>query len=257
MFRNSLLSFIILSSPLVAFSFTQHSQLALTPVQSAALSLARVAPAEIQSRFSSSTETFFKSSSFTALGSSPSETVDTTAATEAAESTSKKPLPLSTRKAVVIGTVLAMTSGFINGACASGFFSPSQFTAAVTGTWTNSALALAKGQNQVFIKLAKYLFMFMSGSTIAGLFVPEPVPFEVTDPKGVACSFGVGSLCLAVAGVMAKTGGLSSESILSLCFIANGIQNSLTSAFTANLCRTTHFSGITSDIGTFLSLIHI
>ncbi|KAL3929362.1 MAG: hypothetical protein SGBAC_012244 [Bacillariaceae sp.] len=164
----------------------------------------------------------------------------------------KKTVSLSTKTAVAAGTILALTSGFVNGACVTGAFSASQATAAVTGTWTNAAIAAAKGQNVRFLLLAKYLFSFMAGSAIAGLLVPEPVPFEVSNPKGTAASFGVGALALSVAGIMAKSGGLASESILCLCFIANGIQNSLTSALTANLCRTTHFSGITSDIGTFL-----
>jgi Protein of unknown function (DUF1275) len=37
-----------------------------------------------------------------------------------------------------------------------------------------------------------------------------------------------------------------------LCAVANGIQNSITSVHTGNLCRTSHYTGISSDMGTFL-----
>lgn len=36
-----------------------------------------------------------------------------------------------------------------------------------------------------------------------------------------------------------------------LIVLVTGMQNSMTSTHTANLCRTSHYSGITSDIGTF------
>ena len=40
-----------------------------------------------------------------------------------------------------------------------------------------------------------------------------------------------------------------------LAAMANGIQNSLTSTTTGNLVRSTHFSGITSDMGTFMGQV--
>jgi uncharacterized membrane protein YoaK (UPF0700 family) len=40
-----------------------------------------------------------------------------------------------------------------------------------------------------------------------------------------------------------------------LAAIANGIQNSVSSTYTANLCRTTHMSSMSSDIGTFLGQV--
>ncbi|CAJ1939045.1 unnamed protein product [Cylindrotheca closterium] len=261
MFKRSVLSFLLLTAPSVS-AFSQQRTPAFSVQSQNGLSYARTAAV------TSSTDLFNKRTSFTQLASSKaSDAVDKVAdqadkvadkadsvADSAQEfaSTLKKPISISTKNAVVMGTALALTSGFINGACVTGFFSASQATAAVTGTWTNAAIALSKGQNMKFFTLARYLFAFMSGSTIAGLLVPNAAPFELANPKGAAASFGIGALCLTVAGLMAKSGGLSSELILCLCFIANGIQNSLTSAFTANLCRTTHFSGITSDIGTFL-----
>ena len=37
--------------------------------------------------------------------------------------------------------------------------------------------------------------------------------------------------------------------------MANGINNSVTSTMTSNLCRTSHFTGISSDMGTFLGQV--
>lgn len=172
-----------------------------------------------------------------------------------AKTQNTKILKLSTRKAVSFGMLLALTSGFVNGACLSGFWSTSQATAAVTSTWTNSAIALASQRTGRFLELAKYLFSFIGGSTIAGLLVPKPVPFQICNPKGVAMGFGFSSLVLAAAGLLAHAAGFAGQNFLCMCLFANGIQNSLTSSLTSNLCRTSHFSGMTSDIGTYIGQI--
>jgi hypothetical protein len=166
-----------------------------------------------------------------------------------------KILKLSTRTAVAFGMLLALTSGFVNGACLSGFLSTTQATAAVTATWTNSAIALASQRNGQFLNLAKFLLSFLGGSTIAGLLVPKPVPFQICNPKGVAMGFGFSSLALAAAGLLANAAGFGGQNLLCLCLFANGIQNSLTSSLTSNLCRTSHLSGMTSDIGTYIGQI--
>jgi hypothetical protein len=184
-----------------------------------------------------------------------SEGSEATPAVEKEEQKKKqngKILFLSTRKAVLFGMLLASISGFVNGACLSGFWSNSQATAAVTGSWTNSALSLAGEKTGLFLLHSKYILSFIGGSTLGGLFVPRPVPFEINNPKGVAFGFGFSSVFLFAAALLGNTSRIVGANFLCLCLAANGIQNSLTSSLTSNLCRTTHFSGISSDIGTFL-----
>jgi uncharacterized membrane protein YoaK (UPF0700 family) len=83
---------------------------------------------------------------------------------------------------------------------------------------------------------------------ISGLVVPRPTAFKL-DVTGSMSLFAMASALLVTAAGLASS---SDIRYLFLCCVANGIQNSLTSTLTANLCRTAHVTGITSDMGTFL-----
>lgn len=160
-------------------------------------------------------------------------------------------LPLSTRRAAVLGCLLSLNSGIINGACLSGMLHPDnvkQATAAVTGAWTNSALGVAASDVGQFAFQSKCVLSYFTGSLTAGLVNPNPVPFEVNVPAGITLMIGSALLLLAY---------LSSGStdFVYLAAVACGLQNSLTSTATANLVRSAHFSGITSDMGTFLGQV--
>jgi Protein of unknown function (DUF1275) len=166
---------------------------------------------------------------------------------------SKTFLPVSTKAAVAMGMVLAFNSGVINGACLSGLLAEGtkQATAAVTGAWTNSALGMAQGATAQFSLNAKCILSYMAGSMISGLMVPSPTTFKL-DVAGSLPLFALASGLLVAAASLADAKNIN---YLFLCLIANGISNSMTSTLTANLCRSAHFSGITSDIGTFLGQV--
>lgn len=159
-------------------------------------------------------------------------------------------LESKTNKAVGISLLLALNSGFINGCTLSGFLGTKQATAAVTGSWTNSAIGFASGSD-AFASQVKMILSYMTGSFIASLYNPEPAQFEFSNIT-FKPSLLTAAILLAGAHKMAKDG---NTNFLVLCAIANGINNSVTSVLTGNLCRTAHFSGITSDIGTFLGQV--
>jgi uncharacterized membrane protein YoaK (UPF0700 family) len=165
----------------------------------------------------------------------------------------KKILTISNRAAVGMGMVLALNSGLINGVTLSGLLSEGtkQASAAVTGAWTNSALGAAGGISSQFMFNFKCILAYFSGSVISGFVTPEPKAFEINVPQAVTL-FGIGASLLAGATFLA---GKTNINHLFLCCIATGIQNSFTSTSTANLARTTHFTGITSDMGTFVGQI--
>lgn len=168
-----------------------------------------------------------------------------------------KTIILSTHAAVVAGCALAFNAGFANGACLSGLLSSDntkQAAAAVTGAWTNSALGLAAGNTGQFAFNAKCIGSYCSGSLVASLLNPNPVPFEV-DVNAVSPAFLIGSLLMYASSAVAKKCSGSDRSYIYLAAIACGIQNSVTSVLTGNLVRSAHFSGITSDIGTFLGQV--
>ena len=158
----------------------------------------------------------------------------------------------SKRPFIVMGILLAFNSGFINGCCLSGLahpFAPKQAVAAVTSSYTNSALSLATGNYDQFVFFSKIVASFVTGSAIAGVMNPRPVPFDLLSISA-AWPFAIAAFLLTMAASLLT----KPESIrfgFCLCAMANGIQNSITSSWTQNLCRTTHLTGISSDIGTF------
>lgn len=165
-------------------------------------------------------------------------------------------VPSSQKASVVLGLILALNSGFINGCCLSGAIAADgtkQAVAAVTASWTNSALGMASGDMSQFSFLAKIIVAFIGGSAIAGFLNPSPAQFQAVS-SAYAKPLGVGAIMLVVAAKLLN----SAESVktgMLLCAMANGIQNSVTSTLTGNLCRTSHFTGISSDMGTFMGQI--
>ena len=114
-----------------------------------------------------------------------------------ASTTSSKVVSIGTKTAVLCGCALAFNSGFVNGACLSGILSSDgtkQAAAAVTGAWTNSALGVASGNYGQAKFNAKCLGSYFSGSLVASLINPNPVPFEVGGADKISPAFLIGSL---------------------------------------------------------------
>jgi len=161
--------------------------------------------------------------------------------------------PLSMKAAVGYGMILSLNSGFVNGICLSGLLSfdgTKQASAAVTGAWTNSALGLANGKMDQFSFNLSCILSYVFGSFSAGYVNPNPKIFEVS-VVATRTLFIAASILLYSASVLCGEEEAGRSYIL-LALIANGIQNSVTSSATGNLVRSSHFSGISSDIGTFL-----
>jgi uncharacterized membrane protein YoaK (UPF0700 family) len=129
-----------------------------------------------------------------------------------------------------MGLLLALNSGFINGCALSGAITAegrSQAVAAVTASWTNSALALAGGNAAKFGFFAKVVGSFMFGSLIAGFMEPTPSQFLVS-----SSAYG-GPLTIAAGLVLLATAFLDDVDKVNMGFYllsaANGINNSVTS----------------------------
>lgn len=166
--------------------------------------------------------------------------------------------------AILYGMILAFNSGLINGVTLTGILSSiKQPSSAVTGSWTNSALAMAGSMGQMnlaestfymFNNLAlQCIYAYMGGSFVAGLFNPYPINYTMKR-NTIRPSFLIASLSMYLSYVFVtkhNNDGSGTAWILFAVF-ANGIQNSITSSMTSNLMRTAHYSGITSDMGTFI-----
>ena len=109
-------------------------------------------------------------------------------------------------------------------------------------------IGFASGDMKSFFTHVRAVLSYFAGSAIAGLMIPRPKPFVLD--SGTGPTFLVGSALLYAASRFAES--LPTTKVcFFLALMANGLQNSVTSALTANLCRSTHFTGITSDMGTF------
>ena len=149
--------------------------------------------------------------------------------------------PPSQQALVRIGCVLAANSGYLNGLSLGGLLGKKQATAAVTGAWTTSALAMGKGDYSLFASQVSIILGYFGGSCINGLM----------NPKGIDWNMKPGAP-LIVAAALVFLGALdypATDRFLFLLAVANGLQNSFTSMLiSGNVLRTGHFSGITSDM---------
>jgi len=149
----------------------------------------------------------------------------------------------------VAGLCLSFNSGYINGCCLSGLLKACGTgvpVAAFTGAYTNAGLAIGAGNMAVALANLKMIWSFQAGAAIEGFLNPRPTPNKITPRYGP--TFLIGSALLALSATRAYLHP-DGHSFLYLAAMANGLQNALSSGYTANLIRSSHMSGITSDIG--------
>jgi Protein of unknown function (DUF1275) len=145
-------------------------------------------------------------------------------------------ITLSLPTTVTVGCLLALNCGFLNGCCLS-LPNKQHPVVAVTSAYTNAVL------KSDFFPL-QIIGSYAAGSAVAGLFNPEPKPFRVS--KSTIPIFALAAL--------ATYQTMRTQQLTYAAFAA-GLQNSVTSVHTANLVRSAHMSGMTSDLGTFIGQI--
>lgn len=137
----------------------------------------------------------------------------------------------------------------------------SQSVAAVTATWTHAALAFGAGHTAQWKWWMTLLLSFTTGSFLAAVLWEQPSslrnPRDDDDDDGTTTattSANLQPLALGAALLVTAVPLLSiwPRAAFALCAAANGLQNSVTSSWTQNLCRSSHMSGLTSDVGTIL-----
>uniref|UniRef100_A0A6U0ENB9 EF-hand domain-containing protein n=1 Tax=Helicotheca tamesis TaxID=374047 RepID=A0A6U0ENB9_9STRA len=168
-------------------------------------------------------------------------------------------LPLNKRSrqehifAVCAGVCLSFNSGFINGCCLSGLLTESgsiiQPVSGFTGGYTKAGLGLAEGDTAFFGFEVSMIFSFIGGSCIASMINPRPVPHQLGPTYGP--TFLVGSVLLVIACILSSTHP-EQKNLFYFAAAANGLQNCMSSMYSANLIRTTHLTGTSTDIGLFL-----
>mmetsp|Transcript_46015 Transcript_46015/g.111428 ORF Transcript_46015/g.111428 Transcript_46015/m.111428 type:complete len:450 (+) Transcript_46015:86-1435(+) len=166
---------------------------------------------------------------------------------------------------VAIAMILAFNSGFSNGVCLSGILTPqnvrwqAQSTSGFTGGYTKSALALADQEGnfiQGFTQIEFFgyqllmILSFMGGSCISALMNPRPAPWRLAPMY--APTFFIGGVFMCIAAVLSVEDISGTAHFYYFVAAANGIQNGISSMYSANLIRTTHLTGASTDIGLFI-----
>ena len=147
------------------------------------------------------------------------------------------------------GLCLAFNSGYINGCCLSGLLKTCGTgvpVAAFTGAYTNVGLAVGAGNMAIAVANLKMIWSFQAGAAIEGFLNPRPTPNKITPRYGPTFLFGSFLMALSATRAYLHPDG---RSFLYLAAMANGLQNALSSGYSANLIRSSHMSGITSDVG--------
>mmetsp|Transcript_10093 Transcript_10093/g.16753 ORF Transcript_10093/g.16753 Transcript_10093/m.16753 type:complete len:300 (-) Transcript_10093:65-964(-) len=151
----------------------------------------------------------------------------------------------SQRALIRVGCLLAANSGFLNGMGLSGLLAGrKQAIAAVTGAYTTSALAAGVSDGGAAAIQLGIIVSYLFGSLLNGYLNPNGIEWS---KKPTA---------LMIAATLVLVGALdyvATERFFVLLAVAMGLQNSWTSMLiSGNILRTCHFSGCTSDMGTFL-----
>ena len=94
----------------------------------------------------------------------------------------------NTREAIfvlILGLLLSLNSGYINGLCLSGMVGPDrQAVSAFTGTYTKSGLALANGDPKLFGFEFTLILSFIGGALISGAMNPQAIPHKLVPTYG-------------------------------------------------------------------------
>jgi len=170
----------------------------------------------------------------------------------AASATANRKMLRENAFAILAGLCLSFNAGYVNGACMSGLLHSAGSKVSVagfTGAYTNAGLALATGNWESLRFFSKMIASFAGGATLSGLLNPRPVPHRMGPTYGPTFLFG--SVMLAISSVLSLRSA-PCNSMFYFAAAANGLQNGMSSMYTANLVRSCHMSGTSTDIGMIL-----
>jgi uncharacterized membrane protein YoaK (UPF0700 family) len=139
---------------------------------------------------------------------------------------------------------LAFIAGSINVVGLLGF--ERQAVTHLTGTTSMLAAAVAEWHGKAALHFAAVIASFVAGSILSGLLIQDST-LQLGRRYGVALVLESALLCLAVPLLYGSNGwGLC------LASAACGLQNAMVSTYSGAVVRTTHLSGMFTDLGIFL-----
>ena len=151
------------------------------------------------------------------------------------------------RKNEILAGYLAGVAGFVN---SGGFVLIGSFTSHVTGSIGRSSVDLAHGVGSASAFAALLVVTFFAGAFVASLVVESSL-FRRTSRAYCAALVVEGSLLAAfifIAGLTRATGPRELDAEASMLCFAMGMQNSLVTRLSGAVVRTTHLTGIVTDL---------
>lgn len=158
------------------------------------------------------------------------------------------------RRAILHWFLLAFNGGCIN---AGAFLTTGRFVTHVTGFATLFGVDLANRDIDVAVSMLSIPVFFLIGATIAGLLIDSSIHFRRKPHYDYV--MGLCSLCLLGAGLAGQFEQFGSFGLpfqlnekyvlLALLCMASGLQNGALTTSSGSSVRTTHMTGLTTDLG--------
>ena len=150
--------------------------------------------------------------------------------------------------------LLSLNGGFIN---AGGFLATGRFVSHVTGFATLFGVDLASSRLEAAIGILSVPLFFLLGAFIAGLLIDRPIYKKERPHFDWVMGLSALSLLLAATGgEFSKFGSFGqplglekSYLLLILLCLASGLQNAAMTSSSGKSIRTTHLTGLTTDLG--------
>jgi uncharacterized membrane protein YoaK (UPF0700 family) len=164
-------------------------------------------------------------------------------------------------KVVLHWFILSFNGGCIN---AGGFLATGKFVSHVTGFATLFGVEVMTNQIKAALSMLSVPLFFLLGAFLAGLLIDRPM--ERGEKPHFDWVLGISSLCLFVAasGELFQFGGFGEVFrlkhafiLLALLCLASGLQNAAITASSLRSIRTTHLTGVTTDLGLGLARLFI
>ncbi|HVU15417.1 MAG TPA: YoaK family protein [Candidatus Didemnitutus sp.] len=139
------------------------------------------------------------------------------------------------------GGLLALNGGMVNSV---GLSSIAQQTVShVTGTTTLFALAVGQGNSEMILRAGALVLAFAAGAALAGMIVKSE---SLKRGRRYAAALGLEAGLLAVAALVMREHLMPG---LLVTTAACGLQNGLASTYSGAILRTTHMTGVITDLG--------
>jgi uncharacterized membrane protein YoaK (UPF0700 family) len=154
----------------------------------------------------------------------------------------------SPRKNAVLAGYLAFIAGFVN---SGGYVLIGSFTSHVTGSVGRLANDFATADVGAAVFAFLLIACFFLGAFVASVIVESSDPHRTPTAYGQALLLesGLLSLFIFVAGLSQATHPRIRDAEAALLCIAMGAQNSLVSSLSGSVIRTTHLTGVITDLG--------